>query len=176
MHEYNIDFNKLYDGNQDEWDFFAKKYTPIIYCSVIKILKAECITSDITQDIFLKLIKNDYQLLKTFDHKKASISTWLSVIARSTTIDYLRKQKKTEELQDYHYIEDNSEIKYNIPEKHNIPYNLLTIKEKLLLHLVFDKEYSTAEIAKIMDIEIKTVRSKKSKALSKLRKNMKNKN
>ena len=50
-------------------------------------------TDDLTQDVFLRLVRNEYRLLKSFDPARASLTTFLTIVARSTTLDHLRRRR-----------------------------------------------------------------------------------
>ena len=55
------------------------------------------------------------------------------------------------------------------PPEINIPEELLSPRQRLVLRLLFDDEMSVAEAAEAMSVEAQTVRSAKHKALTKLR-------
>ena len=38
-------------------------------------------STDIAQDVYVRLCKNDFRLLKQYDSKRAGLKTWLGVIA-----------------------------------------------------------------------------------------------
>ena len=122
---------------------------------------------DIVQAIYLKLIRNDCRLLRTFDPGRASMSTWLTLVARSTAIDTLRRLKPlTTEVED-----STSAVPYkpvSEPDVH-IPVHILTGRQRLVLTLLFDDERSVPEAAEILGVNQQTIRSTKHKALERLR-------
>ncbi len=165
---------KLIDGNEDEWESFFADFTPIIKASVYHYCFDKSQIFDITQNVYLKLTKNEYKILKTYDAKKASLSTWISIIAKREAIDFLRNDKthlheefnnNTLDFKNKSHITDANRIE--------IPLDILTSREKLILHLSYKKEFSQEQIAKILNIKVQSLRNSKHKALEKLRKNLK---
>ena len=83
------------------WDEFVDRYSRLIYnyiYSVFKI-KGESIPSDVVnelfQEIFLSLIKDDFQKLRQFKGKNnASLASWLRIITINFCLDYLKKETK----------------------------------------------------------------------------------
>lgn len=166
-----IELDKLFAGDEEQWHAFLDKFTPVIYSSILHIIKNKTNAEDITQNIYLKLTRNNYKVLRTYNREKAALSTWLSVIAKREAFDFLRRDKSHL----HNPIENVSELRYSHTErtedyKPEIPLDILTSREKLLLHLSYDKEFSQEEISKIMGIKIQSLRNAKHRALEKLRK------
>ena len=122
---------------------------------------------DIVQAVYLKLIREDCRLLRTFDPTRASMSTWLTLVARSTAIDTLRRQRPPLALVDED-TPDRTPEQADQPEI-ELPLQILTARQRLVLSLVFDDDRSVPEAAAIMDVSEQTVRSTKHKALERLR-------
>lgn len=172
----NIDIDKLTQGDKASWDKFVEQYSPIIYTVVRATLykytaqPQEQDGQEIVQDVFLRLVQDDYQTLKDFNPSVSSFKTWLSVMARNMTIDFLRRKKIT-----FIPLEETPEPSVQPPPlpteavSHPLEH-LLSGREKLILQMTFAQNLETAEIAKILGIDSQTVRSLKSKALNKLRK------
>lgn len=123
---------------------------------------------DLVQTVYMKLIRNEFKLLKSYDPERAALSTWLSLVARSTTIDALRRKR-----QPFSLLEDTVEA--NPQEEASdplpmIPLQLLTGRQKLVLSLLFEDEKSIPEAAELLGVTEQTVRSTKHKALERLRK------
>ncbi len=171
----NINIKRLVHGDKREWDVFVEHFSAVIYSSVFKIFSLHIKQIDkwdikeVVQEVFIRLIKKDYHLLRSYRSSKASLATWLAIVARSTTIDFLRKSKpKTVSIEQ----EIVNSIVYEDSKVSsiNIPYVLLSSRQKLVLHLLFDKGMDTSEISELLGIDVQTVRSTKHKALKKLRK------
>ncbi|WP_163103088.1 RNA polymerase sigma factor [Peribacillus alkalitolerans] len=80
MNQLEIDFEGLY-----------VRYEKMLKGIVRSIIHDPFLTEDIVQDTFVKA----YQKLETLTHSDRA-GAWLSMIARRTAIDYLRKEKKNE--------------------------------------------------------------------------------
>src|SRR2546430_13850613 len=48
---------------------------------------------DLTQEVFVRLCKDNFRLLRTYDPERAAMSTWLTIVARSTARDALRRRR-----------------------------------------------------------------------------------
>ncbi len=76
----------LKERNEQALEALVKRYTPRIYGFVRTFIGDPDVTSDITQETFVKVWKN----LKRFDQHQ-NFKTWLFTIAKHTAIDWLRK-------------------------------------------------------------------------------------
>ena len=90
------DLNRLLEGDKRAWDRFVADHAAVIYAAVRRKLapsgrldEAE----DVAQDVFVKLCRNDFKVLRSFDPERAKLTTFLTVIATTTTIDHLRKTR-----------------------------------------------------------------------------------
>jgi RNA polymerase sigma-70 factor (ECF subfamily) len=172
------EFDRLLAGDKDSWDRFVQGTFALIRAMAWRTLQAHRgyaypdETDDIVQNVYVKLLHSDKALLRRYDPDKASLSTWISLIARSVTIDFLRKQK--------HHLPLNEAITPAEPsiqerggETIDLPPGLLSGRQELILRLLFDKEMEPDEVASFLGIKTQTVRSAKHKAIEKLRKHYK---
>ncbi|RUA05340.1 MAG: hypothetical protein DSY43_04815 [Gammaproteobacteria bacterium] len=56
---------------------------------IIRILKKRELSEDCLQEVYVKI----WHKIKTYQHEKASVMTWMSTIARNHALDYLRKRE-----------------------------------------------------------------------------------
>ena len=154
---------------------FVDRYAPVIHGAVRRLVRSRVPddpavgAEDIVQQIFLRLFRDDARLLRTYDPDRASLTTWLTIVARSTTLDVLRKKRPDSvpfEAAVHSPVVDGPEPAE--PEV-TIPEGLLSPRQALVMKLLFDQERDVPEVAGILGIEEQTVRSAKHKALSKLR-------
>ena len=166
-----VDLRACLQGNELAWDAFLQRYAGVIYAAVGHVfgqwgagLTGRTV-EDIAQDIFIRLIKDDYQLLRKYQPGRASLETWLTLIARSAAIDCLRKRRLDTSGMEL------SEVPATEPTAHDnpVPLHLLTARQRLVLRLLFDEDRSVTEVAQILGVEEQTIRSTKHKALSRLR-------
>jgi RNA polymerase sigma-70 factor (ECF subfamily) len=166
------ELSELVAGSKAAWDRFVVRYMPVVYAAVQRRLipagyGADC--DDVVQDVFLRLCARDFRLVRNYDPKKAKISTWLTVIASSCSIDHLRRQKgKRQALDDTP--EADLAVDPDIKERIKIPEGLLSPRQSLVLDLLYKKEMEVSEAADFLGVDPQTVRSTHHKALTKLRK------
>ena len=90
------DWRKLLAGEKGAWDRFVQGHAGVIFGAVrgqlVPAGRSDDVV-DVVQEVFLKLCRNDFKLLRSYDPARAKVTTWLTVIATTTSIDHLRKQR-----------------------------------------------------------------------------------
>jgi RNA polymerase sigma factor (sigma-70 family) len=164
---------RLLNGDVSAWDQFVETYSGAIFGSVSNTLRKSGRnmddSTDIAQDVYVRLCKNDFRLLKQFDSTRAGLKTWLGVIASSATIDHLRKLRGNNVPLD-DLPEEVGSVEPEIHDPIKIPEGLLSARQALVLQLLYDKDMDASEVAAMLGIDSQTVRSTHHKALVKLRK------
>lgn len=167
------DLTPLLAGIRGSWDGFVPKAAAVMRPPIRRVLarrRPEHDIGDVLQDCFLRLIRDDYRLLRRFDPARATLSTWLGIIATSAAIDHLRKQAPAGDP-----IEDHAEIlaapdRPLLPDTGlTIPQDLLTPRQALILRLIYEDDRDVEEVASILGIGAPSVRSLRHKAISRLR-------
>ena len=85
----------LVEGDKAAWDSFVARFTAIVYAAVQRRLAPfgrQDDIEDVIQDVFVKLCAREYRVLKTYDSKRAKLTTWLTVVANSTAIGYFQAE------------------------------------------------------------------------------------
>jgi RNA polymerase sigma-70 factor (ECF subfamily) len=173
-----VDLNACVNGDKRAWDTFVDRFSGVIHAAV----QRSCATTtrvidrdelhDIVQDVFVRMIRNDYRLLRKFDPERASLVTWLTVIARSVAIDHFRRrhQERLPLDQMAEPVADAQPASSTRGDTDNaLPDHLLTDRQRLVLHLLFERDLGVEGIANVLGVDAQTVRSTKHKALNKLR-------
>lgn len=166
-----VDFERLVRGDKAAWDRFVARYARVVYAAVQRRLipaGRSADVEDVVQDVFIRLCARDFKLVKSYDPARAKVTTWLTVIATSTAIDHLRRQKrKTDSL------ENVPEVQLSVapvePVRIKIPDGLLSPRQAIVLEMLYQREMEVAEVAATLEIDPQTVRSMHHKALTKLR-------
>ena len=70
-----------------------RRYGGLIVAAVRGIAPTPGDIEDLTQEVFVRLCKDDFRLLRTYDPARAGLSTWLTIVARSTARDALRRRR-----------------------------------------------------------------------------------
>lgn len=124
--------------------------------------------ADATQEVFLRLVRDDRRLLRSYDPGRAGLGTWLTLVARSTAIDLLRRRRlRLVPLDEQAAAAAGPEPALAAPLE--VPAGLLTPRQELVLSLLFGQELEVREVARLLRVDEQTVRSTKHKALSALR-------
>lgn len=163
-------------GDKEAFQELISKYHPFVYKFLIKITEDERVAEDITQETFLKIIRN----IEKFDvYGKAKFSTYIITISKNCYIDYLRKEKKF--LQDI-AIDENINVEDINTNTENIVidkiYGEAIIKElenlseeqKLAIKMKYIEGLTLKEIGEKLELEPKTVKSRIHNGIVKLRK------
>jgi len=159
----------LLRGEKVAWDAFVRRYGGLVVAAVRGVAMAQAEVEDLTQEAFLRLCKDDFRLLRSYDPARASLSTWLTIVARSTARDGLRR-RRTEAVP----IEAVPEAQLAIDpvepvQRLKLPEALLSPRQREILAMLYDRDMDVAEIARALGIDPQTVRSGHHKAMVKLR-------
>ena len=162
---------RLTSGESAAWQRFVALYARVVYAAVHRRLVTAGRmdeVEDVAQEVFLKLCRDDFKLLRSYDRKRAKLTTWLTVIATTTSIDHLRRRKLATTPIDK-VPEVALSVEPRFVEKVEIPENLLSARQALIIELLYRREMEVFEVAQLLNIEPQTVRSTHHKALEKLR-------
>ena len=160
-------------GEKRAWDAFVERAAPIVFAAVQRVLRARNPSSDkhleedVAQDVFLRLVKDGFRLLRSYDPARASLSTWLSLVARSAALDHLRRKRlPTVPLDE---VPQPAATDPRPAEPVEIPPALLSPRQHLVLQLLFERDLSVQEAAEALGVDPQTIRSTKHKAIARLR-------
>lgn len=159
----------LLRGEKAAWDAFVRRYGGLIVAAVRGVAPPYADIEDLTQDVFIRLCKDNFRLLRSYDPSRASLSTWITIVARSTARDGLRR-RRGESVP----IEAVPEAQLAVApvepvQKLKLPEALLSPRQREILSMLYDREMDVAEIARALGIDPQTVRSAHHKAMIKLR-------
>ena len=164
--------DRLIVGDKAAWDRFVTRFAPVIFAAVRrKLVPAERgeDAEDVAQDVFIRLCARDFHVIRRYDASRAKLSTWLTVIAHSAAIDHLRRQKARaqpiETVPERYLAVDPPKEPITI----DIPPDLLSPRQALVLEMLYRREMEVAEAAQVLGVNPQTVRSTHHKALIKLR-------
>jgi RNA polymerase sigma factor (sigma-70 family) len=159
----------LLRGEKAAWDAFVRRYGGLVVAAVRGVASVYGDVEDLTQDVFVRLCKDDFRLLRSYDPARASLSTWITIVARSTARDGLRR-RRAESVPIDAVPEAQLAIDPVEPvQKLKLPEALLSPRQRQILAMLYDREMDVAEIAQALAIDPQTVRSAHHKAMLKLR-------
>lgn len=162
------DLAALCRGDKAAWDGFVRRYTGLILAGVRAVARDGTDIEDLVQEVFARLCKDGYRLLKTYDPARAGLSTWLTIVARSTARDASRRRRPQVTPLDA-VPEAALSVDAPPPEKVRVPDGLLSPRQKLVLTMLYDRDMEVADVAVALGIDPQTVRSTHHKAMLKLR-------
>ena len=169
----NIDLNGCTSGDPLAWETFVKQTAGIIYAAAQRCMRGGGLQQreleDRVQDVYVRLVQNNFRLLKTYDSRRASLSTWLTLVTRSLVREHLQKRSlHVVALESY-----DAPIKSEKPTVNgDVPLHLLTERQRIVLDMLFQQGMSVEEAARRLDVDPQTIRSTKHKALIRLRQEM----
>src|SRR6266851_1184573 len=163
------DLTALIGGDKHAWDAFVRRYAALIMAAVRGVALDGGEAEDLAQEVFVRLCKDEFRLLKTYDAARAGLTTWLTIVARSTARDAQRRRR----VQGVP-IEDVPEAALAVPavqpvDRLSYPADLLSPRQREILAMLYARDMDVAEIAAQLRIDAQTVRSMHHKAMVKLR-------
>lgn len=170
------------DGDEEAFSWLVKKYARPVFNFVYQFVGNFQNAEDITQEAFVKAWKN----IKIFNRKK-SFKTWLYIIAKNTTYDYLKKKKtipfsnfqdeegnnRLENISDDSILPEDFESRKNFgKELQNKLGNLPEIYRSIII-LHYKEDFSLRETSLILGEPYNTIKSRYRRALEKLKESFK---
>lgn len=166
-------------GDIEAFEILLSHYEQNIYTICLKMLRHPEEAYDVAQDVCIKIWKQ----LERFE-ERAKLSTWIYRLTTNTCIDYLRQQKKHQEV--LYDLEDKDEVllaqscqgedvALQVENKHKREILTMALDElrpeyKAIIILRDIEECSYEEIGEILNLSIGTVKSRLSRARNSLRK------
>lgn len=131
------------------------RYAPKIFSKCIAMLKDEALAQDATQEIFMKIFLN----LAKFG-EKAKFSTWVYSITYNYCIDYIRRNKKHQNLFSEEDIEKAPETVDEVPDEALLAMEVKQLKrvldelpvgDRAILLMKYQDDMSIRDIAEGLD-------------------------
>lgn len=166
-------------GSSQAFGIFYDRYGELVYRLSLRILGSPQEAEDLTQEIFILLSRNS-----TYDSKRGSVATFLSVLTRSRAIDRIRKTRSQEQhLQKWEQSISsapdisNSSLMENASlaersEKVKLALANLPEKHRQVLEMAYFDGLSQTEIAKALDTPLGTIKSWARNGLIRLRESL----
>ena len=163
------DLDELLRGEKEAWGRFVRRYAGLVVAAVRSVAREAGEVEDLTQEVFLRLCKDDFRLLRGYDPARAGLSTWITIVARSTARDAMRRYRPVSVPIDA-VPEGRLAIDPIEPvPKLKLPEALLSPRQRQILTMLYDRDMEVSEVAAALGIDPQTVRSAHHKAMIKLR-------
>lgn len=166
-------FQALRAGQTEALTILYDRHTALVYGLALKVLGNTQEAEDLTQDIFLTLVRGC-----SYDPKRGSLRTFLAVLTRSRAIDRLRsRQSRLTFLHRWHgdRREDasNSPLEFVFQNEQSqalqTALSQLSESQQEILKLAYYEGLSQSEIAKRLEIPLGTVKARARRGLLQLR-------
>ena len=153
-----------------------EKYYGRVYAFALVHVISEDIAKDLTQDVFLQLVRKEQELIKIED-----LEAYVFTVARNRTYKYFKKINrnnlfKTEMIQSFRekYVDaEGIIIAGDLEKKLEEFVDMLPVRQREIYRLSREKGLSYIEIAEQLKISPHTVRNHLAQALKTLRLNYK---
>lgn len=165
-------------SDKDAANELVSKYYKEIYAYVYKQTIDKELSMDLTQEIFISVLKSIYR----YDEKKASFRTWLYRIATNRLVDHYRSKSykynnmivPIEEI-DIYYKED---FEIRVQDKEDIEriiyiVNSLDVLSQQIFRLKLFADYTFLEISNVLNIPESTAKTRYYSIIRKIRKTFK---
>ncbi len=151
-----------------EWEELYSQFSGKVMGYIISRVQRRADAEDLCSDVFEKV----YRKYDAYDSSKASVSTWIFTITRNTVIDYYRRKRPTEELDEN--LADDSEVDESVLNEESLSELAAALRElspelqKIVVLMYYDGKPMT-EVAQIMHLSYGAVKLRHQKALAKLK-------
>lgn len=151
---------ELLQGNESAMEILVKRYYDLVHSFIYRNTSDYNIAYDITQDVFIKMMKN----IDKYQIENGKFKSWLLKIAVNTTKDYFRSKTYKQKTQSYDISNQEIEDRTNVVDILSKKEEAIKIKEaienlpKLQREAVILKYYNDLKIKEISYItgEMKT--------------------
>lgn len=162
---------KIKAGEARAFEILVYRYQDHIYSVCLSILKNKPEAQEAAQDTFIKV----YKSIKSYK-EDSKLSSWMYKIAYRTSLDYLRKRKKTQDVDDVAFSlgsdeknaqEDLEQNEYSSALLKLV--NQLPADEAGLIRMYYLEELSIKELEEISGLSQSNIKVKLFRARNKLK-------
>jgi RNA polymerase sigma-70 factor (ECF subfamily) len=167
-------FQALKDGQTDALGILYDRHAGLVYGLAIKVLKHAQEAEDLTQDIFLTLVRSS-----TYDSRRGSLRTFLAILTRSRAIDRLRSRSSANQVLERWQSHKPENAAANPPFEYVFQHEQsedlqaalaqLSDNQQQILRMAYYDGLSQSEIASRLNIPLGTVKARARRGLLNLR-------
>ncbi|XTR39148.1 RNA polymerase sigma factor [Paraclostridium tenue] len=145
---------ELLQGNESAMEILVKRYYDLVHSFIYRNTSDYNIAYDITQDVFIKMMKN----IDKYQIENGKFKSWLLKIAVNTTKDYFRSKTYKQRTQSYDISNQEIEDRTNVVDILSKKEEAIKIKEaignlpKLQREAVILKYYNDLKLKEISHI------------------------
>jgi RNA polymerase sigma-70 factor (ECF subfamily) len=165
---------ELLDGSKSAMELLVNRYYKQIFSYVYRNTGQYHTSYDLTQEVFIKMMKGIYR----FDNEEGSFKNWIFKIALNTVRDYFkgksyREYKEISELDEGIRLENGKyvDLVSHLSQRQDVKNAILGLPEyqRNVIILRFYNDMKIKDIAKVMDTNESTVKSRLRQAIEKIR-------
>lgn len=154
--------NQILNGNMNAFTFLVNRYQKLVVHITGRLIQRQDELEDICQEVFMKVFQN----LSKY-RNECKLSTWIATIAYNTSINYLRKFKKGDEVNpdDSAALRNLTDYRSDEFEKTDLhryirdQIELLPVQYRTVLTLFHLEEFSYQEVEQITGMPEGTIKS-----------------
>lgn len=164
------------DGDERALEDIYNRYAGMLKALILRVVKDYGEAEEILQEVFIQA----WRQADRYNSRRASVSTWLALIARSRSIDRVRTRKVVartvanaqQEKGDEHQSPEGVADVLNQERREKLAEALegLPVEQRTVLELAFYKGLTQREISEREIIPLGTVKTRTLLAMNKLRK------
>lgn len=156
-------------GDRNGLKSIYEAYAPMIYSTILAIVKNKENAEDLTSEFFIKLWDISDKYVSGKGHK-----TWLLAIAKNMTVDFMRKNQRegiAELFENQEMRPDDSAPEEEVISELSFKeaMDLLDVHERVIFNLKILGQYTFREISEFLNMPQGTVSWKYQQGLKKLR-------
>ena len=172
--------SRVCTGDRDAWNTFFVRFRGLLIHCATRVFREAGVrlpaddVFDVVSDICLNMIAHDFRRLRLFrPDGGSSVSSWIGVIATSTSRDFLRRERRrrwepvsTSDLEAYAMTTDGPESSLLEREQRTFvdaAFARMSPRDRTFAEMYFADARTPDDIAKEMGISLSTVYSKKAK-------------
>ncbi len=174
--EWEATLSQVANGSEPALRRLYAEFSPLVYTIALRVLNDRREAEEITQDVFTKV----WRLASRYDKRKASVKSWIVMMARSASIDKLRKRSRRPDTDNRHTYDVFDYPLQDVYDQKSPAFTKAAalVREKLeslrpeyrtCLELAYFKGYSQKEIAAAMNLPEGTAKTYVRRGLQKLR-------
>lgn len=147
------------------------RYSGMVYRLAYARTMNKCDAEDVTQEVFMKYIKHQYEFMEEEYRKAWLIRVTINASKSLLTSAWNRKRVSMEEVEGV--LEGNSGIDVDFDNSLLSEIEKLPEKYRVIVHLFYFEDLSVKEISSMLRMKESTVKSHLFRAREKLKKNLK---
>lgn len=164
---------RLQAGQTDALGVLYDRHAGLVYGLALKLLGNAQEAEDLTQDIFLNLVR-----AFSYDPRRGALRTYLAILTRSRAIDRMRSRQAAQARLQPLQTQDSdtgrpSPIDYAVEQEQSqevrTALTQLPENQQQILRLAYYEGLSQSKIAEQLDLPLGTVKARARRALLKLR-------